>query len=42
MENFIPRSHLAGLARFSYKHKLNFICVNKGHVDLADFQRKVI
>jgi hypothetical protein len=42
MENFIPldtemppsgkgRSRIAGLACFLYEHKLNFICVNRGH-----------
>jgi hypothetical protein len=29
------RSHQAGLARFSYEHKLNVICVNKRHADLT-------
>ena len=29
------RSHLAEPARFSYEHKLNFICVNKWHADLT-------
>ena len=29
------RSQPPGLTRFSYEHKLNFICVNKGHADLT-------
>jgi hypothetical protein len=34
-------SHLARLARFSHEHKLNVICVNKGHADLTQVSFQV-